>query len=387
MRKIYSIIVAMVVIMATTFSADAAKGLRAAKSIDMSAMKSLNTKLPKAEKSGRFASKKIHKTEGDTALDEILGSYYSLYYYYDEDYEDWTTYITSMEITSGENDNEVIISGFWDADYEVKGIYDSEMQTITIPKQVFDTSWGYDMVVECYDLDDEGNVTLLDQDMVLYYDPSDNSLMSIDYWGITMYEEGAELIEDNCEYMLDYCMMMVCAPTNGTATYTITDDEDGDYEYSDNVACTLEDSVLSVENFGGMGMIVKFNIDSEAKTATASSQYLAYAEDSAGNMYPYFMVNADGEGEVVGTISGDKANEIHIDEWYILFNDNMYGPYTDTVIVTPFELADNSGVASVAIDSEAAPVYYNMQGAKISNPEKGIYVKVVGNKATKVVVK
>jgi len=47
----------MVVIMATTFSADAAKGLRAAKSIDMSAMKSLNTKLPKAEKSGRFSLK------------------------------------------------------------------------------------------------------------------------------------------------------------------------------------------------------------------------------------------------------------------------------------------------------------------------------------------
>jgi hypothetical protein len=293
-----------------------------------------------------------------------------------------------MEITQGENDNEVIISGFWDSDYEVVGTYDSEMQTITIAKQVIDNFWGYNMVVECYDLDDENTVTLNDQDMTLYYDPTDGSLMSIDYWGITMYDEEDEITSDNCQFFYDYCMMMVCVPTNGTATYSVTDEEyDEVYDYTDNVVCTLEDGVFSVENFGGMGMIVDFDIDADAKTATASNQYLAYAQDSAGTMYPYFMVNADGDAEVVGTIAGDNNNEVHITEWYILYNEEMYGPYEDTVIVAPFSLIDGSGVSAVAIDSDAAPVYYNMQGAKIANPEKGIYIKLQGDKATKVVVK
>lgn len=45
----------------------------------------------------------------------------------------------------------------------------------------------------------------------------------------------------------------------------------------------------------------------------------------------------------------------------------------------------STGVASVALDNVEA-VYYNLQGVKVNNPKNGIYVKVVGNKANKVVV-
>ncbi len=35
-------------------------------------------------------------------------------------------------------------------------------------------------------------------------------------------------------------------------------------------------------------------------------------------------------------------------------------------------------------DSDAAPVYYNLQGARVENPDKGIYIKVTGSKSEKV---
>ena len=39
------------------------------------------------------------------------------------------------------------------------------------------------------------------------------------------------------------------------------------------------------------------------------------------------------------------------------------------------------------IEAENAPVeYYNLQGVKVANPEKGLFIKKQGNKATKVVL-
>ncbi|MDE6272852.1 MAG: hypothetical protein K2M31_07580 [Muribaculaceae bacterium] len=45
----------------------------------------------------------------------------------------------------------------------------------------------------------------------------------------------------------------------------------------------------------------------------------------------------------------------------------------------------NTGVEAVEV-AEEAPVYFNLQGVKVANPENGIYVKVVNGKASKVVL-
>ena len=34
-----------------------------------------------------------------------------------------------------------------------------------------------------------------------------------------------------------------------------------------------------------------------------------------------------------------------------------------------------------------APVYYNLQGVRVNNPENGLFIQVKGSKATKVLVK
>ena len=52
-----------------------------------------------------------------------------------------------------------------------------------------------------------------------------------------------------------------------------------------------------------------------------------------------------------------------------------------------FEVPNNDPTAIEVIEAENAPVeYYNLQGVKVANPEKGLFIKKQGNKATKVVL-
>lgn len=44
-----------------------------------------------------------------------------------------------------------------------------------------------------------------------------------------------------------------------------------------------------------------------------------------------------------------------------------------------------SGVADIESDNDIAPVYYNLQGVRVANPENGLYIEVKGNKSRKVI--
>lgn len=46
---------------------------------------------------------------------------------------------------------------------------------------------------------------------------------------------------------------------------------------------------------------------------------------------------------------------------------------------------NKSAVSNVEVEENVAPVYYNMQGVRVANPENGLYIVVKGNKATKVI--
>lgn len=58
--------------------------------------------------------------------------------------------------------------------------------------------------------------------------------------------------------------------------------------------------------------------------------------------------------------------------------------YIDKINVQ-YELG--SGVAEVEADENEAPVYYNMQGMRVANPENGLYIVVKGNKTRKVLIR
>lgn len=66
----------------------------------------------------------------------------------------------------------------------------------------------------------------------------------------------------------------------------------------------------------------------------------------------------------------------------IVVNGNEADPFTFTVNM----LYDpESGVDGITAD-DAAPVYYDLNGRQVLNPEKGIYIKKQGNNVTKVIL-
>lgn len=46
----------------------------------------------------------------------------------------------------------------------------------------------------------------------------------------------------------------------------------------------------------------------------------------------------------------------------------------------------SAGIAEVNIVNHATPIYYNLQGMVVSNPENGIFIKKIGNKVSKVIL-
>lgn len=69
---------------------------------------------------------------------------------------------------------------------------------------------------------------------------------------------------------------------------------------------------------------------------------------------------------------------------------NFYIPVANGVVQVPVEYVvgtDNSNTGVSVIEAaDAAPVYYNLQGQRVANPERGIYIRVAGGKATKVMM-
>ena len=77
--------------------------------------------------------------------------------------------------------------------------------------------------------------------------------------------------------------------------------------------------------------------------------------------------------------NGD-VEKVEIYQWYGANNNNC--------LAAMFTVEDTQGVNDViAADAEVAPVYYNLQGVRVANPANGLYIKVVGEKASKVLVK
>lgn len=75
-----------------------------------------------------------------------------------------------------------------------------------------------------------------------------------------------------------------------------------------------------------------------------------------------------------------EVEKVEIYQWYGANNNNC--------LAAMFTVSKTQGVNDViAADADVAPVYYNLQGVRVANPANGLYIKVVGEKASKVLVK
>lgn len=97
-------------------------------------------------------------------------------------------------------------------------------------------------------------------------------------------------------------------------------------------------------------------------------------------------IEDDGVATIINTLTGAK---IMMDMQY-----HNFGVYTDDEVGENFEMPylykivnDGSIVTEIETTEDCEPVYYNLQGIKVANPEKGLYIRVQGKKATKVILR
>lgn len=96
-----------------------------------------------------------------------------------------------------------------------------------------------------------------------------------------------------------------------------------------------------------------------------------------------FAPTADITGRIV-------ANGLAACEWAPREGVNKYHSNLEMLTANTLRyLAPSLSTAVETIDSEseAAPVFYNIQGQKVANPEKGMFIKVANGKASKVILK
>lgn len=99
---------------------------------------------------------------------------------------------------------------------------------------------------------------------------------------------------------------------------------------------------------------------------------------SFDSKYFYFRDGAD-DGKISDDGDGDR-------QWSVADADK-YNVTVNTVNNTiAIKKPGQSGVDVIIADTETEAVYYNLQGQRADNPVKGVYIKVSGNKAEKVVL-
>lgn len=125
----------------------------------------------------------------------------------------------------------------------------------------------------------------------------------------------------------------------------------------------------------------------------------AVASKKSINMFvngdPANTMDATYNGQTItaGVNIGDQGiSEIPADEFvtYNLTAGNYYNYYTGgtkwRLRSFSFTPSGDSALENIAVEENAPVVYYNLQGAKVANPSNGLYIRVQGNKAEKVVL-
>ena len=158
----------------------------------------------------------------------------------------------------------------------------------------------------------------------------------------------------------------------------------------------ITDGMEIVINVAAIVRDKKFTLYIDDVTAAPQS-YLG----CEGMGYMYFSENFQtGENEVMFS-EGDNPFRLYINtymdctstEQYVYLNGELqtlsYGALNFTAKdgdrVEVYLLSDPTAIESVEAENGAVE-YYNLQGVKVANPEKGIFIKKQGGKATKVVL-
>lgn len=136
------------------------------------------------------------------------------------------------------------------------------------------------------------------------------------------------------------------------------------------VELTLENNVLS-------GTVDLVYDDTEGAANAFKITNTGWGKQYGKGEFSVEEINAENLSTELAEVGSDDAMPIHLEGSYVVTFD------LGTLVVT---FAPAAGVADIAVDADAAVVYYNLQGIRVDNPVAGnIYIAKQGNVVTKVV--
>lgn len=183
-------------------------------------------------------------------------------------------------------------------------------------------------------------------------------------------------------------------PVNALFTATRMDgvEEGIDPEIQNKVKVEVKDNKLHV--FGLLhinhGVALTFDVDKDSgEVSVAGMSELGEFEDEG--MF-YIAPLADNDADIVGKVEiTDDGSVITFEELHATTANGTLsaGKYTDCKLTVPFDIFERlTGIAQIdAEDSSTAPVYYNLQGQRVSKPSSGVYLRRQGSTVERVVVK
>lgn len=152
---------------------------------------------------------------------------------------------------------------------------------------------------------------------------------------------------------------------NGTATATVKEG----FEITDLV---FNGADVSNENVGYMEWDATLETPKYVAKGTENGKLAVVGGTTVYSGWNWQLKAVDADDQPISTnkvyFYSSNSNTVYLDQFYIAYR-------------------ATAGVDNVAADDiQGEAVYYNLQGVKIENPTHGLYIKVQGNKATKVIL-
>ncbi len=328
--------------------------------------------------------------------EDLVGNIFSMgFYYYSNSYDTWFTDDTPLEVYDAgdyaSDGYDIILNNFRVIGFAAIAKYDEETGEISIPmQQVYgeedeETGTVYNYYISKLQYVTGQGWGIDSSDIVLSNDGNSFANES-DYWGIIL-EEVTDEGSDSGLADLDAYMYFDEANTMFQYTETYEDEDYTSYKYE---LSEYADNVLTVYNCAGFGCTVKFDINAEAKTATATKQVIY--EPSATSFY--YLGTSDGTKEVVGQIITSEEypgySYIYIPDFSIISGTKVVLTYTNAFFVVPFDLTSAAGVKNITVDNNnnGEVEYFNLQGVRVDNPTPGqLVIKRQNGVSSKQIIK
>lgn len=159
------------------------------------------------------------------------------------------------------------------------------------------------------------------------------------------------------------------------------DDSNVEFETAtDNTVCTIEDGVISVSTANEDSVELVISVPEGTKAVYYMIEPAANDEvEALAAPEGYEEITADANGKYSVTLAVGTSGKLHLQ--YVDADDNVNDEAYDYSVKYDATL----GVNGINGADNGAAVYYNLQGVRVANPERGIFIKVQNGKTSKVI--